>query len=125
MVFDGTKSGLNDVLFAPWFFLPMVDSMFCSVDIGYWGLDNDDYGKMFLNFWLHRDLHPYCSIDLTGTFPEDIEPGLNTLWEVWYKNVMGLSPSPYASCQMGTHLKHLMLGDQTKGTMSFIGIKSC
>ena len=27
MIYDGTKSGLNDALFAPWFALPTADSM--------------------------------------------------------------------------------------------------
>ena len=109
MVYDGTKSGLNDVLYAPWFLLPTVDTMLRTVDVGYWGADND-YGEMFLNFWLHPTLRPYCGVDLTGTFPEDIRPGHSTLWESWSRNAMGLSPSPYASCQQGTRAKRLMLG---------------
>jgi len=111
MVFDGTKSGLNEALFAPWFFLPTVNTMLRSVDDSYWGADND-YGEMFLNFWLHPDLRKYCGVDLTHTFPDEVEDNAKVFWEAWWRNAMGLSPSPYASCQMGTRLKRLMLGDR-------------
>jgi hypothetical protein len=36
MVFDGTKSGLNDVLWAPWFALPTVDTTLRKVVTGTW-----------------------------------------------------------------------------------------
>jgi len=71
--------------------------MLRSVDDSYWGADND-YEKMFLNFWLHPDLQKYCRVDLTQTFPEEVEEGDNVVWEAWSRNAMGLSPSPYASC---------------------------
>eukprot|EP00978_Attheya_sp_CCMP212_P002922 scaffold6031_cov24-Attheya_sp.AAC.1 len=35
MVYDGTKSGLNDCLFAPWFALPTMSSMFRGLDEDY------------------------------------------------------------------------------------------
>lgn len=112
MVYDGTKSGLNDVLFAPWFWLPVTNSLLRTVGSGYWMADND-YGEMFLNFWLHRDLRKYCGIDLTQTFPEEKTHGKQVVWEAWSRNAMGLSPSPYASCQIATRLKRLMLGDRS------------
>lgn len=43
-LFDVTKGEfdvLNDVLWALWFSLPTVDSMFRKMDIGYWSADND------------------------------------------------------------------------------------
>ena len=42
----------NDALFAPWFSLATPDAMARTVDVGYFGADND-YGEMFYNFWLH------------------------------------------------------------------------
>lgn len=115
MVYDGTKSGLNLVLFAPWFNLPTVDTMLRSVDVGYYSADND-YGEMFLNFWLHADLRRCCGVDLSRIFPEELTDNSRTLWNAWTRNAMGLSPSPYASCQMSTRLKRLMLGDPTDRT---------
>jgi hypothetical protein len=41
MVHDGTKSGLNEVLWAPWFPLPTIDSLLWSVQPGIWMADND------------------------------------------------------------------------------------
>lgn len=112
MVYDGTKSGLNLVLFAPWFNLPTVDTMLRSMDIGYWSADND-YGEMFLNFWLHGDLRRCCGIDLSRIFPEELTDNARTIWEAWTRNAMGLSSLPYASCQISTRLKRLMLGNPT------------
>jgi len=47
MVYDGSRSGLNEVLWAPWFALPTVTSMCRTIDVGYWCADND-FGEMFL-----------------------------------------------------------------------------
>ena len=54
MVYNGTKSGLNAVLYAPWFALPTVDAMNRWVAAGSWLADND-FEDMFLNFPLHPD----------------------------------------------------------------------
>ena len=43
MVYNGTKSGLNDSLFTLWFSLPIFDSMKNCVIAGSW-LVNNDYG---------------------------------------------------------------------------------
>jgi hypothetical protein len=72
MVYNGTSCGLNAVLWAPWFALPMGEQMLQTVDVGYWGADND-YGEMFLNWWLHQDLRPFCGVDLMAHFPEELE----------------------------------------------------
>ena len=82
MVYDGTKSGLNAVLFAPWFKLPKVDGMVLTVEPTTWSSDND-YGKMFPSFWLHPKVRKYTGVDLTGLFPEDIPSGASCLLEVW------------------------------------------
>jgi len=46
MVYDGSKSGLNEVVYSPWFPLSMVDSMVRWVIAGSWLADND-YGEQF------------------------------------------------------------------------------
>mmetsp|Transcript_6937 Transcript_6937/g.10102 ORF Transcript_6937/g.10102 Transcript_6937/m.10102 type:complete len:328 (-) Transcript_6937:276-1259(-) len=49
MVYDGTKSGLNAAMFAPWFPLPTVDQLIRVVnEDSYMG--DIDVGEMFLNF---------------------------------------------------------------------------
>lgn len=69
IVYDGSKSGLNASLYAPWFALPTIDSFAWWVIVGTWCADND-YGDMFLNFPLHLDLQKFCGIDLSDLFPE-------------------------------------------------------
>ena len=65
MVYDGSKSGLNNALRAPWFVLPTIDTMTQWTVAGTWLADNN-YGEMFLNFPMHPDLQPYCGIDVTN-----------------------------------------------------------
>ena len=80
LVYNGTKSGLNDTLFAPWFPLPTIDSLLRSVDESTWCGDND-IGEQFHNFSLHPLLQPYCGNDLTGIFPERVREGQTVCWE--------------------------------------------
>ncbi|KAL7559822.1 hypothetical protein ACA910_003985 [Epithemia clementina (nom. ined.)] len=120
MVYDGTKSGLNAALFAPWFSLATVDTMLRSVDQNTWSADND-FGEMFLNFWLHPELRKYAGIDLTGLFPEELEKGAQsgatskprkTIWEAWLQCAMGLTTSPYQATQSAQRVKRLSLGNR-------------
>jgi hypothetical protein len=94
MVYDGSKSGLNAALWAPWFALPTVLEMARTVLPGYWCADND-YGEMFLNFPLHKDLQQYCGVDLSQIFDEEMNLEGGPTVGVWTRNAMGLRPSPY------------------------------
>jgi len=98
MVYDGTKSGLNACLWAPWFPLPTVDSLLRSVCASTW-LGDNNIGEQFHNFVLHPYLQPYCGIDLMQLFPEDMAPGSKTLWERWTRAPMGISQSPHQAAQ--------------------------
>jgi hypothetical protein len=98
MVYDGTKSGLNDILWAPWFPLPTVESLLRSVEPGTWMADND-VGEMFLNFVLHESVQALCGVDLTKYFPDGVPEGTRVLWERWTRCAMGLRSSPYQACQ--------------------------
>ena len=46
MVYDGTKSGLNDALWSPNFCLPTIDTVLQATDVGAWH-GNLDLGDMF------------------------------------------------------------------------------
>ena len=111
MVYDGSKSGLNEALYSPWFLLPTVDSMIRWVVAGSWLADND-YGEQFLNFPLHPDLRKYCGIDLSQLFPnEDVDGADDLVVGCWMRNAMGLSPSPYSSVQGSTRAKRVIMGN--------------
>ncbi|KAL7565578.1 hypothetical protein ACA910_014290 [Epithemia clementina (nom. ined.)] len=71
MVYEGTKSGVNAGVFAPWFALATVDTMLKLVDVITWSADSN-FGEVFLNFWLHPELRRYAGIKLTGLFPDKL-----------------------------------------------------
>ncbi|KAL7570650.1 hypothetical protein ACA910_014924 [Epithemia clementina (nom. ined.)] len=108
MVYDGTKSGLINCLFAPWFPLPDADALVNVLDDAYWCVDND-YGEMFLNFWLHSDLQQYSGMDITDVCGRGEK---TVLIEVWSRCPMGQSPSPYVTVQQTCRLKRIMLGER-------------
>ncbi|KAL7569764.1 hypothetical protein ACA910_005707 [Epithemia clementina (nom. ined.)] len=108
MVYDGTKSGLNKCLYAPWFFLPDSDQLARTLDEGFWCIDND-YGEMFLNFWLHPELEQYSGMDFTPLYGKRNN---GQLWiEAWTRCPMGQSSSPFVTIQQTRRLKRLILGD--------------
>jgi len=110
MVYNGTSCGLNKCLWAPWFALPTFDQMVRGVEEGGWGADND-FGDMFLNFWLHEQLQKYCGVDLTKLYPEEASgSGGLTLWEVWRRLAMGLKPSPYGAYRGALYAKQVAMG---------------
>lgn len=111
MVYDGTKSGLNEVLWAPWFPLPTIESLLRSVEPGTWMADND-VGEMFLNFVLHESVQALCGVDLSKYFPEEIPSGTKVLWERWTRCAMGLRSSPYQACQGMMWSLEIIFGDR-------------
>lgn len=107
MVYDGSKSGLNAVLYA----LPTVDSFARWVGMGSWLQDND-FADMFLNFPLHPSLQKYCGIDLSELFPELCPNDSQVIVTAWVHNAMGLSPSSYCSIQSVLLAKIIIKGDR-------------
>jgi hypothetical protein len=110
LVYDGTKSGLNELVYASWFALPTIDSMSRWIIAGAWLADND-YGEMFLNFPLHPDLRKYCGVDLSQLLPELIKDGKDSVIAQWMGNAMGLRGSPYGSVQGCLRAKRHIMGD--------------
>lgn len=109
MVYDGTKSGLNGVLWAPWFPLPTIDHHLRAVLPGYW-MGDIDIGEMFLNFMLHERVQPYCGVDLTTMYPEEVEAA-QVCWERWGRCGMGFTTSPYQCVQGVLWAEEVILGD--------------
>ena len=62
IVYDASKCGLNERLWAPNFVLPTIDSVLRSVDFNSWFCDAD-LGEMFLNYSLESDLKAYAGVD--------------------------------------------------------------
>ena len=115
MVYDGTKSGLNDCLFAPHFSLPVMAHTLRSLLKGYYGADLD-VGEMFLNWWLGESLRPYAGVDVTHV-RDGREQG--RCWERWVRNFMGLKDSPFRSLQMMIMAKFIAYGDRTDESNPF------
>jgi len=84
MVYDGTKSGLNDSMWAPWFSLPTIEAHLRFVSDTTF-LSDLDIGDMFHNFLLHEKVQRLAGIDVTTFFPEEVEckDGKKTLWLRW------------------------------------------
>ena len=114
MVYDGSKSGLNEALFAPWFHIHTVDMMCRSLLPGYWCADND-YGEQFLNFNLHPMLQKLCGVDLTQLMGKSGDPNGDPRKETmgkWTRCAMGLRPSPYVAVKGALIARRLILGDR-------------
>ena len=111
MVYDGTKSSLNDVLWAPWFPLPTIEMHLRSVQPGSY-MGDLDIGEMFLNFILHDRIQPYAGVDLSPFFPEELsQDGRVVLWERWGRCAMGFTTSPYQAVQGILFAEEAIRGD--------------
>jgi hypothetical protein len=114
MVYDGSASGLDDLLWAPWFHLPTLETLQRSVEPGTFMSDND-VEEMFLNFMLHEDLRKLCGVDFTLYYPEELAASTSKgIWERWQRCAMGLRPSPYQAVQGLLWAEEVILGDRRK-----------
>lgn len=95
VVYDGTKCGLNQSVWAPNFFLPSVDSLLMSVSASTWFSDMD-LGEMFLNYYLDRKLRPFAGVDVS----KFNKTGDTKTWLRWNRTLMGFKSSPYIACKL-------------------------
>jgi hypothetical protein len=63
MVYDATANRLNDCMWVPTFWLPMINLLVRALDENSWMTDRD-VGDMFLNFQIHRTAIPCTGVDL-------------------------------------------------------------
>ena len=118
MVYDGTRSGLNDAMFAPWFPLPTVEQLLRVVETeSYMG--DIDVGEMFLNFVMHKSLRIFCGVDVTPYFPEMKTDTRGTVWLRWSRCGMGFKNSPYVATQGMGVAEEVMLGDPSDEKNAF------
>jgi hypothetical protein len=119
MVYDGTKSGLNNNIWVPRFPLPIIDTHLRAVD-GSTFMSDMDIGEMFLNFILHESMQALCGVDLSSFFGELDEAGTRVkLWERWTRAAMGLKSSPYQSVQAMLVAKEVIKGDRLDPNNAF------
>lgn len=104
VVFDGTKSGLNEVIWTPSFSLPSANTLLSALEPGTWMADID-IGEQFYNFLLDPKVRPYCGLDLSPYFLE-----VKT-WEHWCRCSMGIKASPYGCVRMDQLRNEVARGD--------------
>jgi hypothetical protein len=117
MVYNGTSSGLNAVIFAPHFGLPTTQNTLRALLRGYFQADLD-LAEMFLCFPLGMELRPYAGVDVKliwskGEGAAEWERGRTRPWERWARNFMGLRDSPYRSLQLMLMAKYLSYGERS------------
>ena len=100
LVYNGTKGGLNAVLWAPSFFLPDFSTSLMFLSFDSWVVDLD-FGDMFLNFPLNERLQPYAGIllklfesKMVMATPGLLGPGGQVPKMRWDHLFMGFKPSP-------------------------------
>lgn len=59
------------------------------------------------------DPYKLCSVDFSQLFPELLMDKAQMVYEAWLRNVMGLTLSPYCSCQTALLAKILMMRDRS------------
>ena len=118
MVYDGTKSGLNEAMWVPRFPLPTADTHLRGLEPGTFCADSD-IGEMFLNFILHEEARFLCGVDFTEMFGEELTPGQKVIWERWERCAMGLTSSPYQTVQAVLVAEEVIKGDPSDSSNVF------
>jgi hypothetical protein len=113
MVYNGTKCGLNHVVWAPWFALPTIEEHLCAVTVGTYMADLD-VSEQFLNFILSEDLQPYAGVDLTPYFGSS-----SKVWARWNRCFMGFTASPFCAAQGMMHAEEFVKGDPSSPSNTF------
>ena len=91
MVYDATKSGLNESVWAPWVSLPTVESELRAMKVGTFMCDCD-VGKMFLNFMMDPRLRSHAGVDLFRLYPEKAVGKSKSVKAQWERMMMEFAP---------------------------------
>jgi hypothetical protein len=108
LVYDATRSGLNQCIWVPSFRLPPTEAMTDQLTSTSWMSDHD-IGEMFLNFPMHQSIQAYCGIDLKPYLHPDSS---QTHIERWVRCMMGWVAAPYVTTQSLALAKETIFGDQ-------------
>jgi hypothetical protein len=72
MVYNGSKSGLNDLIWVPRFILlPTMEIHLRGVEEETCMVADNDVGECFLNFILHAELRELAGVDLSKFFGDE------------------------------------------------------
>jgi hypothetical protein len=82
MVYNGTSRGLNECLLAPHFGLPTIQHTMRSLKGGYHQADLN-IGKMFLNFTVGDQVHPFSGVDISHVKVTQEDTGENGMSLSW------------------------------------------
>ena len=91
MVYDATKSGLNESVWSSWVSLPTVESELRAMKVGTFMCDCD-VGKMFLNFMIDPRLRPRAGVDLFRLYPEKAVGKSKSVKAQWERMMMEFAP---------------------------------
>jgi hypothetical protein len=114
VVYDATKSGLNDAIWTPTFFLPTIRSVLQDAnEETFYG--DIDIGEMFLNYFLDPALRPWAGVDVT----ELVTP-INLLGRGsenrtimrWERSLMGVRSSPFNCVRAYLISEEILMGDR-------------
>ena len=64
VVYDATKCGLNEAVWAPNFYLPTIDTSLRIVEFTSWFGDLD-FEEFYLNYYLDPKIRAYTGVDMT------------------------------------------------------------
>jgi hypothetical protein len=117
LVYNGSKSGLNKVLWVPSFPMATGETLLRAVFPHSW-MDDTDLGEFFLNFILHVALRELAGVDISlyRSDQEITDLGAKVLavcWERWERCAMGLKPSPYQTGQAMLFAEDIIRGLRT------------
>jgi hypothetical protein len=111
MVYNGTSSGMNAHLWAPWLALPTIYALARALEVGTF-MGDSDIGEMFLNFMLEENCACFAGVDLTHYVPNKELAGEGRRHLVlWNRFLMGGTFSPYQTGQGMGYAKEMIMGD--------------
>ena len=114
VVWDCTRTGVNDKLFCPKFFLPTAQNLFDVIHPQSYSADFD-IGEQFHNFPLHIKDRPLFGVKITRKMDNET---ITKLYQ-WAVILMGAKPSPYLAVQAMYWALEIVLGDPTDKTNPF------
>jgi hypothetical protein len=115
LVYDASKCGLNDAVWAPNYFNASPDSLFNRLEPGTF-MGDIDIGEFFLNFPLDQRIRKYAGVDLTPYFGQE-KTGL--IWERWGRCLMGFKPSPYNTAMSFGWAEEIIRGNPRDRSLPF------